>query len=153
MLFVRCELQSLGVNIRWSSTFEIIRKCFCVRHVLQSLVCREGDLRYHKSSEAKLKAIHKAHPLLDAEESATRYQSGSLYVTLSLNLKIFGKLKNASCYQLLDEDQDLSHIASSVMQKLHKCLDLVKTSLAKLANVLDLRFKSDVLREADRLSV
>lgn len=148
---VRCKLPPCNEKTRCSSTFEMIRKCFCARLVLSTVVRREENLAQHMVSEAKLKVAENVLSFLKAAASAIEHQSVSLYLTLRLTLNIFDKLENACRNQISDGDEVSIPIASSIMQKLQQNSALVKKPVSNLYHLLYPRFTSNILSAADVL--
>lgn len=119
--------------------------------VLSAVVSREKDLEEFVVSEAEWKVTNKVCAFLEAAATATKHQSGSLYVTLSITSKTFEKLKAACHIQIKQDDKILTSIATAMLRKLQQYSSLVCTSLAKLARVVDPRFWSDILNDAEIL--
>lgn len=148
---VRCELPGLDVETRWSSTFDMIRKCFAARRVLTAMVSREEELEDLLVSESEWKLADKVCTFLSAAASATEHQSGSNYVTVSVTSRIFEKLES-SCKDYMEEEEGLLHsVAKAMLLKLEKYRSLVNTEAARFVRILDPRFRTNILSDADVL--
>lgn len=88
---------------------------------------------------------------LESAASLTECQSGSSYATLSMTVKAFKSLLS-KCKTIVDgNDPILSPIAEKMADKLNKYDSVLCSELAKLAQIVDPRFGSDILSDSDIL--
>lgn len=81
------------METRWSLTFQMIQKWFLALRVLTVVVKREKVLESYMVGETKRKATKQVRAFLKDATVATKDQFRSLYVTLTITLRIFEKLE------------------------------------------------------------
>lgn len=145
------SLPSLDVPTRWSSTFNMIKNAYKARSILNTITSKVNDLRsYAVTNEVWMRASTIC-TFLESAASLTECQSGSSYATLSVTEKAFRALLS-KCNTIMDSnDPLLKKIAEKMANKLLKYESLLCNDMAKLAQVLDPRFGSDILEDSDIL--
>lgn len=82
---------------------------------------------------------------------ATKTQSGSQYLTLSLTCRIFEHLLSHFEEQLSSDDSVLAPLARKMNEKLSSYSTRIKTPLAHVAKILDSRIRNDIMSDGDIL--
>lgn len=115
---MRCELPSLDVETRRTSTFHIIQEWILGRRAPAFVVAREEELEEYMVEEAEWKAAEWGCSFLEDAAGATEHQSGSLYVTLSINPRNSKKIEQSFRSQMEQCDDFTNRIALSILLKL-----------------------------------
>lgn len=115
------------------------------------VVSKDGELHDYTVSEFEWRVASKVCTFLEAAASATKHQSGSLYVTLSLVFQIFEKLEQICRHKMQESKGVVGTMAESMLNKLRKFDPLVNTTVERLARVMDHRFRTNILLDGDIL--
>lgn len=148
---VQCEVPSLNMETRWSSTFHMIRKCFPARHVLTAVVAREEELEDYMMGEAEWNAGERVCAFLEDAAVATEHQSRWLYVTLGFTLRVFEKPERNCCGQKEHGDEFMNSISAAMLQNQEQYTVIINKRSARCARVIDLRFKTDIMNDSNVL--
>lgn len=144
-------MPSLDVPTRWSSTFTMIRGAYRARSVLNSITTKVNDLRSFAVPNEVWEKASSICVFLESAASLTECQSGSTYATLSMTIKAY-QLLLTKCNVLVDRnDELLAQVAKKMRDKLLKYNTDLCSELARLAQILDPRFGSDLLSDAEIL--
>lgn len=150
-LDVECQLPNLDSETRWSSTFIMIKRAFAARRVLNAVVSRVEAMGDMTVTEMEWKVAERLCAFLETAAAVTEHQSAQKYVTLSIATTLYQKLCKR-CDKVIDDgDAILSSVATKMLKKLKDYKTMVETPMAKLARILDPRFKKDFINDAEIL--
>lgn len=147
----RVSLPCLDCETRWSSTFEMIKKSFNIRRVINATASRIEELSSSLVTEAEWKTAEKVMSFLEAAASITEQQSGRHYITLSVSVMLFKKLKSKCQEKVDDGDAVLSEVAKKMLAKLTNYMAHIENPLSTLARILDPRFRNNFICDCDQL--
>lgn len=102
-LKINCELPSVDCQTRWSSTFEILKGALQYRRFINTTMRRIGVPTEYILTEEEWQKTKRIFYLLESAALNTESQCGSIYMTLSINSKLFQRMKDK--FQKVIEDK------------------------------------------------
>jgi len=144
------KLPRYDTPTRWSSTYEMASNCFKLKSVFNAL-CNtpELDLQEYKLNDYQWTRMKAVITFLQRAAEITKYQSSTSTVTLSMVPGMYTLLTNHCKKTICGEYSEWTlseckDAAQAMLDKLESYKHRVNSNTAKLAKLLDPRFKSDI---------
>lgn len=150
-LKLNVEIPCLDTETRWSSTFTLIKKSIKAKRVINSMVRQVPELCDYIITDDEWTKAGSVCEFLESAATLTERQSGSQYVTLSINSKLFNRLRSRCESQIGQDDATLKLIAEKMLEKLNSYSELINTELSDLSRILDPRIRNDCISDTDIL--
>lgn len=135
---------TVGLNTRWSSTFNMVKDDYIVRSVFQVLCQRIPEIARHYIMDSDWKAAMKYKELLEAFAAVTEGRSGSTYMTLSFTPRLFRKLKTKYSSYSTSNNPNVQDVAMAMKRKPEEYKALLVYPFAQLARILEPRIPSNM---------
>lgn len=110
-----------------------------------------GELSDYIISEDVWIKAKKNCDLLESAPVITDSQSGSTYITLSINSKLFKKLQMKIQKCIDDRDSVLKPIAEKMLGKLNLNESYITLDISELSSIVGPRLGSDIISDSDML--
>jgi hypothetical protein len=142
----KLDVPNLDVENRWNSMFEMVKNCYDLRHVFESL-CNTDEfqniLNDLKLSDLYWRELKSVTDFLEVVEKYTTASSGQSYATLSMQPLIYDSLVS-HCRDTIDgrartgfTTLACQNAAQSVLDKVKKYESYLCSPLTRLGQILD----------------
>lgn len=144
-------ITSLGIDIRWSSTFVMIRRAVNCLRVINAMTVRLKDLDIEAVSEWKWSTCYVVFNSLQSAAEITEVESECSYVTLRMVTRSYTFLICVCRDASLQNFKTLHDISQRMISKLKRDKICLCSLVTNLARVFDPTFSKNILRDNDIL--